>query len=60
MRLQRRWVRDDFNGKFVRLDDLVIQAHFEIYRVKEKRRADLMGDLLAMEEAAIEVLNSER
>lgn len=60
MRMQRRWVRGAMGGEYLRLDDQAILAQFEIYQVKKKQRAGIMDDLLAMEEAALEVLNAEK
>lgn len=56
MQLQRRWVIDE-RGDLLRLDDQAILAQFEIYRVKPKRRAQIMDGLLAMEQAALETIN---
>lgn len=56
MKLQRRWFIDG-KGNLLRLDDQAILSQFEIYRVKSRRRAEIMDGLLAMEYAALETLN---
>lgn len=53
MRLGRRWIFSQ-SGQRIRLDDQAIHAQFEIFGVKQKKRRQLMDDLLAMEAAALE------
>lgn len=52
--MNRRWIFNSMSGQRIRLDDQAIQAQFEIFGVKRKKRRKLMDDLLAMEEAALE------
>ena len=59
VKLSRRWVFNQFDGSRIRLDDVAIQVQFEIYGLKKSKRKTIMDDLLAMEFAALEVLNAK-
>lgn len=58
-RLSRRWVFNQFDGSRLRFDDVAIQAQFEIGGLKKSKRKNIMDDLLAMESAALEILNAK-
>lgn len=59
-KLWRRWIFNQPSGHRVRLDDLAVMAQFEIFGVKKSKRKIIMGDLLEMETAVLEVLRSEQ
>ncbi|MDD4947207.1 MAG: DUF1799 domain-containing protein [Gallionella sp.] len=54
IRLGRRWIFNQNDGSRICLDDAAIQAQFEIFGIKRKKRAAIMADLLEMERAALE------
>jgi hypothetical protein len=59
LKMERRWIFDPMYGKRVRLDDQAVAAQLKIYGVKKAKRKIIMDDLLAMETAALEVLNRD-
>lgn len=59
LKLSRRWVFNQFNGKRLRFDDQAAMTQFKIHGVKKAKRQAIMDDLLAMEDVVLEVLNRE-
>jgi hypothetical protein len=59
IKMGRRWVFNSFDGSRIRFDDVAIQVQFEIHGIKKSKRKNIMDDLLAMEAAALEVLNTK-
>lgn len=58
LKLQRRWVFNNFTGKRIRLDDEVAMSRLKLAGIKRKTRAIIMDDLLVMEAAVLEVFKS--
>jgi len=58
--MQRRWIFNAFTGHRVRLDDQAVMGQLKLYVAKKSKRQKIMDDLLAMEAAALEVLNREQ
>lgn len=59
IKLQRRWIFNAYTGHRVRLDDQVVMSRLKLAGIKKEKRQIIMDDLLAMESAALEILNRE-
>lgn len=57
LNLNRRWLIAEMSGSYLRLDDQAIKVQMELRGIKQKHRAKLLDQLMAMESAALEILN---
>ena len=59
LRMSRRWVFSPMDGSRIRLDDQAVMLQLKLQVSKKSKRQKIMDDLLAMEDAALEVLTRE-
>lgn len=59
LNMNRRWVFNPMDGKRIRLDDQAVVAQLKLSGLKKSKQRTIMDDLLAMETAALEVLNKD-